>query len=433
MSTNLVFFYRKTTLGNQTVYLVRPEAFIDRLTLLLQRIEPVEYSAKHRAYYFKRLPTEQQLESVLNRSIVLKREIAVSDSTASTVSIPKAEDDTPIPASEIDWSNWEPHLPDSSSLHHPHDNELHSHFPRAKYDHQSPFKPTSRPIVSHRQLPEAYQECLYKTKEHLMVKRYSWRTVKSYLSHLRQFFAAQGDLPPEKIDHNIIKSYIARLVEERNFSESTQNQLLNAIKFWLEQVEGREKLIHNLRPRRARKLPTVLSEEEVKRLFSVVKNLKHRCILKVVYSAGLRLSEVVNLRIADIHLERQEIFVHCAKGKKDRYTTLSKALIAELTDYFASYNPQYWLFEGQSGGQYSRRSVQIILRKAVRESGINPYTTVHTLRHSYATHLLEHGVSLRHIQELLGHSSSKTTEIYTHLSSKERRSVTSPLDYLEDD
>lgn len=281
-------------------------------------------------------------------------------------------------------------------------------------------------------LPEIYQEAIFKTKEHMMVKRYSWTTVKGYLSHLRQFFGAHASMAPEDIDHAVIKSYVAKQAVERRLAESTQNQLLNALKFWSEQIEGKEKLIYNLRPRKPRKLPTVLSESEVKRLFAAVDNLKHRCILKVIYSAGLRLSELTNLRIADIHMERQEIFVHCSKGRKDRFTTLSKSLIAELSEYFEAYQPDYWLFEGLNGGQYSKRSVQVILKRAVRASKINPYATVHTLRHSYATHLLEHGVSLRHIQELLGHSSSKTTEIYTHLSSKERRSVKSPLDYLDD-
>ena len=196
-------------------------------------------------------------------------------------------------------------------------------------------------------------------------------------------------------------------------------------------MEGREKAYYDLRPKKPKKLPNVLSVEEVVRLFNVIDNLKHRCILKTIYSGGLRLSEITYLRIADIHSDRMQIFVHGGKGKKDRYTTLSKGLLKDLRAYFLEYRPEYWLFEGQTGGQYSVRSVQAVLKKAVKKSKINPYATVHTLRHSYATHLLEQGTSLRHIQELLGHENSSTTEIYTHVSNHEKQQVISPLDRLE--
>ncbi|MEM9525956.1 MAG: tyrosine-type recombinase/integrase, partial [Bacteroidota bacterium] len=267
-----------------------------------------------------------------------------------------------------------------------------------------------RPIAAH------WQDALHRTEEQLKVRRYSWRTVKSYLSHLRQFFIDHPNHNLKEIQNDVIRTYVITRAEAGNYSESTQNQLLNAIKFWLEQVEGRDRAFYELRPKKKQQLPRVLSEEEVKRLFAAVTNLKHRCILKIIYSGGLRLGEVCNLRIADINSDRMQIFVHGGKGKKDRYTTLSKKILAELRTYFREYRPDYWLFEGQSGGQYSPRSVQKVLRKAVQKSGVNPYATVHTLRHSYATHLLEQGTSLRHIQELLGHSQSATTEVYTKTS-----------------
>ena len=141
----------------------------------------------------------------------------------------------------------------------------------------------------------------------------------------------------------------------------------------------------------------------------------------------------MNLQLSDIQPDRMQVFVRDAKGGKDRYTTLSRKVLVHLRDYYRAFRPDYWLFEGQDGGQYSKRSVQTILKRAVRESGVNPSCTVHTLRHSYATHLLESGVSLRHIQELLGHASSKTTEIYTHISSAERVRVASPFDDLEEE
>lgn len=282
------------------------------------------------------------------------------------------------------------------------------------------------------ELPPHWQQVLHATEEQLKVKRYSWRTVKSYLSHLRMFLAAHAQLKVEAITNDVIRTYIVKRVSVGNYAEATQNQLLNALKFWLEQVEGRERIFVQLRPKQKSQLPNVLSMEEVAKLFAVTDNLKHRCILKTIYSAGLRLSEVCNLRIQDIQSDRKQIFVHGGKGKKDRYTTLSDSLLVELRQYFIAYRPKFWLFEGQTGGQYSPRSVQAVLRKAVDKSKINSHATVHTLRHSYATHLLEAGTSLRHIQELLGHSSSRTTEIYTHVSNEEKSRIISPLDRLPD-
>ncbi len=298
-----------------------------------------------------------------------------------------------------------------------------------------PRQPSSRPPATSppKALPEHWRNALHRTEEQLKVRRYSWRTVKSYLSHLKRFLADHSQLTLEQVTSEVIRTYIVKRTAAGNYSEATQNQLLNAIKFWLEQVEGREKAFIQLRPKEPKKLPGVLSMEEVSRLFQATDNLKHRCILKTIYSGGLRLGELCNLRIQDIHSDRKQIFVSSGKGKKDRYTTLSDSLLVELREYFREYRPSYWLFEGQSGGQYSRRSVQAILRKAVDKSKINAHATVHTLRHSYATHLLESGTSLRHIQDLLGHASSKTTEIYTHLSNEERQRIISPLDRLNRD
>ena len=280
-------------------------------------------------------------------------------------------------------------------------------------------------------LPEVWQRVLHDTEEQLMVNRYRHSTIKSYLNHLKTFASDNRTVLPDEVDHEVVRSYIVMRDREGSYSGGTQHQLLNALKFWLEKVEGKDQTFIELRPKRRQKLPTVLSKQEVSRLFNAVTNLKHRCILKLVYSGGLRLSEVVNLQLSDVQSDRMQLFVRDGKGGKDRYTTLSEKLLIELRAYFVEYRPELWLFEGQDGGQYSKRSVQAILKKAVRASGINPRCTVHTLRHSYATHLLEAGTSLRHIQELLGHASSTTTEIYTHVSSAERGRVISPLDSLE--
>jgi len=282
------------------------------------------------------------------------------------------------------------------------------------------------------ELTEHWRKALLRTEEELRVRRYSWRTVKSYLGHLRRFFRDHPTITAETVDNDLVRKYILRRAREGNYAASTQDQLLNSLKFWMERIEGREKTFIELRPKRPVRLPQVLSVGEVKRLLSVVTNLKHRCILKTIYGGGLRLSELCNIRLVDIHYDRMQIFIKGGKGAKDRYTTLPDALVKELQQYQHEHRPTYWLFEGRTGGCYSVRSVQSIMKRAVVESGVNPYATVHTLRHSYATHLLEQGTSLRHIQELLGHYSSRTTERYTHVTDKERQRVVSPLDRLSD-
>ena len=184
------------------------------------------------------------------------------------------------------------------------------------------------------------------------------------------------------------------------------------------------------RPRREKTLPEVLSEEEVMRLLDAVNNLKHKCILMTIYSAGLRLSEVVGLRLQDIDSKRMKIFVKGAKGKKDRYTVLSRNLLHYLRAYYKKDKPKKWLFEGIMGGQYSMTTVRTIMHEAVDRAGIRKHATVHTLRHSFATHMLENGTDLRYIQSLLGHNSSKTTEIYTHITTKGLDRLVSPLDKI---
>lgn len=208
--------------------------------------------------------------------------------------------------------------------------------------------------------------------------------------------------------------------------------MINAIKFYYEKVLGQERKTYYVqRPKKSKQLPEVLSEPDVVRILKACENIKHKCILMLVYSAGLRLGEVVNLKVWDIHYDRKQVFIKGGKGKKDRYSILSEAAIGYLNKYAEQYRPDDWLFEGQYGGQYSKRSVQQIFKGALKKSGISKRATLHTLRHSFATHLLEKGVNLRYIQELLGHNSSKTTEIYTHITKKGIEGIKSPLDYLD--
>ena len=184
------------------------------------------------------------------------------------------------------------------------------------------------------------------------------------------------------------------------------------------------------RPKKEKKLPIVLSEEEITEILRQISNLKHKCIIYIIYSAGLRLSEVTNLQISDIDSKRKVITIRGGKGKKDRITLLSETILELLREYYKEYKPQKWLFEGQKGGKYSPTSVQKIFKTALAKTKITKNASIHTLRHSFATHLLERGTDLRYIQELLGHSSPKTTEIYTHVTKKGIDKIKSPLDNL---
>ena len=221
------------------------------------------------------------------------------------------------------------------------------------------------------------------------------------------------------------------MIRERVISLSQQNQRINAIKFYYEKVLGRVKEFYDIeRPRRERKLPTVLSKEEVKLMLDNTDNLKHKCILTTIYSGGLRRSELIELKVKDIDSSRKLIKIRNAKGKKDRYTILSGTLVKLLREYYKVYRPKEWLFEGQDGGQYSASSIEKIFHRAIHKAGIQKEVTPHSLRHSFATHLLEQGINLRYIQEILGHESPKTTQIYTHVATHEIGNIKNPLDDL---
>ncbi len=222
------------------------------------------------------------------------------------------------------------------------------------------------------------------------------------------------------------------LVIERKISTSYQNQSINSIKFYYERVLGGQRKIYLIeRPRREKTLPEVLSEQEVVSVIQQIDNIKHKAIVMLTYSSGLRLSEVVNLRIKDIDSNRMQVFVQQSKGRKDRYTLLSKKILPILRQYFKEYKPKEWLFEGAKGAKYSVSSVQNIVKEAYSRAGIKKKVSTHTLRHSFATHLLENGTSLRYIQNLMGHESSKTTEIYTHITTKGFDQIQNPLDKLD--
>ncbi|MCB9328500.1 MAG: site-specific integrase [Lewinellaceae bacterium] len=269
-------------------------------------------------------------------------------------------------------------------------------------------------------------------KEQLIVKRYQLSTFKSYLSSVTEYFAYYKDQNPSELSLEDIRKFMLYKINKDTISESTQNCLINAIKFYYEMVEGREKFyLTDLRPRKAHKLPGFLNKKDTIKLLMASENIKHRTILQLIYSGGLRLGELTRLKVRDINFEDNLITVKCAKGKKDRITILAKTVKPLLKTYIDQYKPKYYLFEGQTGGKYSDRSVQNILHQALIKSGVDENTTVHTLRHTFATHMVLDGIDIRKVQELLGHNSIETTAIYTHITDKMKKDTISPLDNLD--
>ena len=287
-------------------------------------------------------------------------------------------------------------------------------------------KPSAFDIPNYRSIPQDY---VLKLRE----LRYSESTLKTYQNTFEEFINYYHQYEIDKIDETQIIAFLRYLVMERKVSSSYQNQSINSIKFYYERVLGGQRKFYFIeRPHKEKTLPTVLSEKEVQEIIQSVSNVKHKVALMTIYSAGLRISECINLQLKDIDSERMQIRIAQGKGKKDRYTLLSTKTLQVLRLYFIKYKPKIWLFEGAKEGEpYSAKSIQNVFQEAIKATGIKKNATVHTLRHSFATHLLENGTDLRYIQSLLGHESSKTTEIYTHITTKGFDQIKSPLDGLD--
>jgi len=288
---------------------------------------------------------------------------------------------------------------------------------------------TEQDLPGKLELTEAEKMAILKTIEQLTLQRYSIDTVRTYKQMLEQFFM-ENQAPVDQLDIEHLRFFLLNKIKQQKWNEATQNSFINAARFYFLKIANKPLDFNTLRPRGAKELPNVLAEEEVVAIFKATENLKHKAMLMLIYSAGLRLGELLKLRVDDLHTHTGKIFVKSGKGKKDRYTILSTKMMIVLTEYLMQYKPTYWLFEGMQKEQYSARSVQAVLRKAVTKAKANPFATVHTLRHSFATHLLERGTDIRYIQGLLGHASVKTTEIYTHITQKGGDQIKSPLDHL---
>jgi integrase/recombinase XerD len=268
-------------------------------------------------------------------------------------------------------------------------------------------------------------------KRYLMAKRYSDNTLKTYTEALKSFLVFFRTKPLAEIDNQDVIDYNNDFILKNKLSASYQNQIVSAIKLYFSTIKkNRLELERIERPMREKKLPNVLSKEEIKMILDAPSNLKHKTMLALIYSCGLRRSELLSLKPAHIDSKRGLVIVRQAKGNKDRIVPLSPKVLIMLRDYYAAFRPTNWLFEGQALGPYDERSLSSVLKQALAKTNIKKPVSLHWLRHSYATHLLENGTDLRHIQEILGHNSSRTTEIYTHVSTKSIKNVKSPFDDL---
>ena len=260
-------------------------------------------------------------------------------------------------------------------------------------------------------------------------KRYSQSTIQTYTFFVADFINFHTKTPLKELTNRDVELFIETVFIERNYSVSSQRQFISALKIFT--VFCPQTKINNLsleRPKKSRLLPNVLSQEEVLRIIQYTQNIKHRAILTLLYSCGLRIGELINLKLADFHVERKQLIVKKGKGRKDRYVSLADSFLPLLSNYYHSYKPTIYFVEGQNGGKYSAESIRSFLRKSCKKAGIRKLVTPHTLRHSYATHLLENGVDLRYIQTLLGHSKPETTMIYTHVQRKDLMEIQNPLD-----
>ena len=271
---------------------------------------------------------------------------------------------------------------------------------------------------------------LKKIKKILIVGGYSNSTIKTYITCLKNFKNYFYKIEIDQLSKDDIIEYLFHLIKN-NYSKSTQNQHINAIKFYFEKCLRQKREYYLIeRPRKEKKLPNILSKNEIQLLFNSTYNLKHLTILAVIYSCGLRVSELINIKINDIDNNRMVIHIKKAKGNKDRQVQLTNQLLELLRKYYKKYLPINYLIVGQNGGKYSTTSIQKIIKNSSFKAGINKKVTPHTLRHSFATHLLENGTDIRFIQTILGHSDIKTTQIYTHVSNTHLKNIQNPSDNL---
>ena len=270
-------------------------------------------------------------------------------------------------------------------------------------------------------------------KKLLEIKRYSPNTVETYLGLLRSFDSYIGDtLDIHRLESKFLLQKIRNIVIDKSYAYTTQKQLLSALKLYLLEIHKVMIDLDTVRPRSPQRvLPEILSSQEVKKLLERTTNKKHQAMLTTIYALGLRSGELINLKISHLDGDRNIIFIGEGKGKKDRILPFPESLKPYLREYFKAYRPKEYLFEGQKGGKYTAASLRSVFKQAISRADITKNVTLHSLRHAYATHLLESGTDLRRIQKLLGHNDIKTTMMYTHVSQSSVLETKSPLDFLQ--
>ena len=287
------------------------------------------------------------------------------------------------------------------------------------------------PMKELTKVDEVNKPALNALRESMILKGYSKNTQRTYYYEFAQFLYILGKHDAKAMDEEKIRSYFLYCAEELQMSESQINSRYNAVKFYYEQVLGREKFFIDLpRPKTPSQLPKHISTRDIKKLFAAVTNTKHALMLKLCYGMGLRVSEIVNLKVSDIDSGNMQVLIEQSKGKKDRYVNLPESILEDLRSYYKEYRPAKYLFEGQGGGTYSVRSVQYVFKDAMTKAKINKNVGIHGLRHSFATHLLENGTDISYIQNLLGHKDIKTTMKYAKVAQTNLKNIKSPLDNL---
>jgi site-specific recombinase XerD len=269
------------------------------------------------------------------------------------------------------------------------------------------------------------QTLLVKTRNELILRGYSQKTIKSYLGCLREYFVFKKR-DWSNLDINSIKTYLL-IKQKKGYAPQTVNLYLNAIKFFYRKVLKKPTIINLKFAKRSRKLPVVLSRKEIKQIITIPSNSKHRLILSLAYGAGLRVSEIVDLKVKDLDLDELTIHIKLAKGRKDRITILPGKLKSHLQNLIAGKNKNDFVFESERGGKLTTRTAQKVFAAALKKSRINKEATFHSMRHSFATHLLENGIDVRYVQELLGHKSIRTTQVYTKVTNPKLKNIKSPL------
>ncbi len=293
-------------------------------------------------------------------------------------------------------------------------------------------KPVRQTILPYK-LSKENNDALQKFKQQLVLKSYSASTIRTYTNEFMQFLQTIGSVPATEFTTARIKNYLQYCFVSLKLSEATLHSRINSLKFYYEQVLRKEKFFWEIpRPKKPLQLPKVISKEQVASLINAIENTKHKTIIMMAYACGLRVSEVVSLKVKHVDGQRKLLFIEQAKGKKDRVVSLGPSMLIMLREYYKRYKPGEFLFEGQFENEHlTTRSIQQVLQRAKEKAGIKQNGSMHMLRHSFATHLLDKGIDVVFIQKLLGHNDIKTTLKYLHVTNKDLVHILSPLEDIE--